>query len=67
MIITKDHYLYCIDCDMVIDWWKYLIGKNSTQQCLQDAHENCILRNLTDDEYVNAVEVCKKGGCFDEL
>lgn len=52
-------YRYCIDCDTIIDWWKY--------DSIEDTgHKGCNTRMLTAEEYKEAVKSCKQWGCFDE-
>ena len=52
-------YRYCIDHDVIIDFWKYDSMKDT-------GHSECNTRMLTREEYEEAVKECKDWGCFDE-
>jgi len=57
--ITPEDYRFCEDCNMVFDYWKY--------DSLEDAgHEGHKVRKVTEQEFWDAVEQCRKGGCFKE-
>lgn len=58
--ITKDDYLYCEDCKMIVDFWKYDFDLKAT------GHENCKTRRLTDEEFKIATQDCAEAGCFVE-
>lgn len=56
---SKDAYRFCVDCDTIIDFWKY--------DSIEDTdHEGHNIRMLTEEEYKEAVKDCKDRGCFDE-
>lgn len=53
----KEDYVFCIDCNMVIDLWKYDNLRNA-------GHEGHRVRELTTEEYEKALEECEEAGCF---
>lgn len=56
----KRDYKYCIDCGMVFDFWKY-------DYDLDDAgHDGHRIRELTQEEYREALKSCEAAGCFKE-
>lgn len=58
--MTKQDYIYCEDCQMLVDFWKY-------DHNIGDAgHEGCNWRYVTDEELAEAIEDCRENGCFEE-
>ncbi len=57
---TRD-YIYCEDCKMVVDFWKY-------DHDIADAgHEGHNWRYVTEDELAECVKDCEASGCFEEV
>ncbi len=57
--MTTQDYVFCEDCKMVVDLWKY--------DSIDDAgHAECNWRHLTEEELPEAVADCEEAGCFDE-
>ena len=57
--MTVKDYLYCEDCTMFVDLWKY--------DSLEDSgHEECRTRNVTPEELKECVKECQENGCFEE-
>lgn len=55
---TKD-YIYCEDCKMFVDLWKY--------DNIGDAgHEGCNWRYVTDKELKCVLKECEESGCLKE-
>jgi hypothetical protein len=59
-IMKRTDYLYCGNCEMFVDYWKY--------QNLEDTgHNSCSkIRNVTGEELSECVAGCHDEGCFDE-
>jgi hypothetical protein len=57
---TVQDYIYCEDCQCLVDFWKY-------DHNIADAgHEDCHWRYVTEAELVEAVQDCEANGCFNE-
>lgn len=57
--MTVKDYLYCKDCKMFVDLWKY--------DNLEDTgHKDCKHRFVTVKELAECVKDCKEQGCFEE-
>ena len=56
---TKD-YIYCEDCKMFVDFWKYDYDIDSA------GHEHCNWRQVTEEELEYCIQDCMENGCFDE-
>jgi len=54
LIKGNEDYIYCEDCNMFVDLWKY-------------GHENCKWRYVTDKELAECIEDCEQAGCFREV
>ena len=55
--MERTDYIYCEDCQMFVDLWKY--------DSLEDTgHADCHWRYVTDDELKNCVVDCEADGCF---
>ena len=52
-------YKYCVDCDIGFDLWKYESVENA-------GHTGCRLRDLTLEEFKEALKLCYKTGCFSD-
>jgi hypothetical protein len=51
--MTVNDYLFCVDCEEFVDWWKY--------RDLEDAgHEGHKVRNVTPEELKECVADCKE-------
>lgn len=59
--VRKEDYRYCETCKMFFDFWKYDYDLKSAGH---DAP--CKVRELTDEEYVEALKSCEESGCFEE-
>lgn len=58
---TCRDYIYCVDCEMFVDFWKY-------EHNIDDAgHEGCNWRYVTEEELAECIEECQRNGCFDEV
>ena len=58
--MDKQDYIYCEDCNMFVDFWKY-------SHNIEDAgHQGCHWRYVTDEELIACIEDCKQCGCFSE-
>lgn len=58
--ITKDDYLYCSNCYMIVDKYKY--------DNLKDAgHYGHVTRELDNKEFAEAKKECIKNKCFKEV
>jgi len=58
--MTKEDYIYCEDCQMLVDFWKY-------DHNIEDAgHAECNWRYVTDDELAECIKDCEEAGCFEE-
>jgi len=56
---TVKDYIYCEDCNIAVDMWKY--------DSLEDSgHKDCKWRYVTAQELKELVEDCKANGCFKE-
>jgi hypothetical protein len=60
MLMDNKDYIYCKDCKMFVDFWKY--GYN----IINTDHEDCQWRYVTDEELIGCVEDCEAMGCFNE-
>ncbi len=55
-VTTKD-YIYCSDCGMFVDLWKY--------DDIKDAgHGDCNWRYVTEKELKQCIKDCLLSGCF---
>jgi len=59
MKLTNKDYIFCEDCQMFVDFWKY-------DHNIKDAgHEGHDWRYVTDEELAICIEDCKQNGCFE--
>jgi len=59
-IPQKSDYRYCETCGMYFDFWKY-------DYDLEEAgHLGHNVRDLTDEEYREALKSCEEAGCLEE-
>ncbi len=54
-------YIYCNDCKMFSDFWKYDHDINDV------GHKGCHWRYITQEELDKLVENCQENGCFTEI
>ena len=59
--MTNQDYIYCEDCRMLVDFWKYDHNIRDT------GHQDCNWRYVTDEELATCIEDCKEAGCFEEV
>lgn len=53
-ILTKKDFIYCEDCQMYVDFWKY-------DHNIDDAgHNGCNWRQVNDEELAQCIEDCKE-------
>ena len=58
-MLTSD-YIYCVDCEMFVDFWKY--------DAIDDTgHQDCNYRYVTEDELQVCTKDCEEDGCFNEI
>ena len=55
---NKD-YIYCEDCRMFVDLWKY-------DDIEATGHASCSWRYVTDEELAMCVKNCEEADCFSE-
>lgn len=58
--MTNQDYIFCEDCQMFVDFWKY------DHNIVDAGHEGCNWRYVTDEELAVCIEDCQQNGCFDE-
>lgn len=58
--MTNKDYIYCEDCKMLVDFWKY------EHNAVDAGHGGCNWRYVTDEELKECIEDCEKSGCFAE-
>ena len=60
LIKGNEDYIYCEDCNMFVDLWKY-------GSIADTGHENCKWRYVTDEELAECIKDCREAGCFREV
>jgi len=57
---TVHDYIYCEDCKMFVDFWKY------DHSIVSAGHDGCNWRYVTKEELKNCIAGCREHGCFEE-
>ncbi|KKN65874.1 hypothetical protein LCGC14_0476910 [marine sediment metagenome] len=55
----KEDYIYCEDCQMFVDFWKY-------NNLADTGHAGCNWRYVTGEELIDCLADCEEAGCFEE-
>jgi len=57
---TIHDYIYCEDCEMFVDFWKY------NHDVVAAGHNTCTWRYVTEEELEDCIASCRGHGCFEE-